>query len=72
MGDKQLVELADQLEQCTGNNMRMRYPDVLVFPQIPADAAVYNMDHAMRAIDIAGQTIKRTKELLRQYFPSVK
>ena len=62
VGDVTLKELARQLEGRVGNHRRMRYPDVLTFPKIPAD--VYGADDASAACDVAARAVDKVKTIL--------
>ena len=62
VGDDTLVELARQLEGRVGNHMRMRYPDVLTFPKIPAD--VYGADDASAACSATTCALDKVKDIL--------
>ncbi|XP_076442041.1 uncharacterized protein LOC143281029 [Babylonia areolata] len=63
VGDATLRRLAEQMEFRVGPHTRMRYPDVLVFPSVPAD--VYSGDDASMACALAGQVLERAKGLMR-------
>ncbi|KAL8590857.1 hypothetical protein ACOMHN_063169 [Nucella lapillus] len=52
IGDEPLQQLADQMESRMGPHIRMRYPDVLAYPNIPAD--VYSDHDVNLACDLAG------------------
>ena len=53
--DPFLKDLADQLEKRVGPDARMRYPDVLAYPRIPAE--VYSDDDATWACDVAARVV---------------
>ena len=60
--DSVLQDLADQLERRVGPHARMRYPDVLVYPRVPAD--VFSDDDASWACDKAGLVVDRVQSLI--------
>ena len=63
VGDSVLIGLAGQLEERLKSHMRMRYPDVLVYPLIPAD--VYSDDDCAWACDVAAQVVQRVESLIQ-------
>ncbi|XP_048257393.1 sacsin-like [Haliotis rufescens] len=62
LNNPQLSELASQLQCLIGDFNRMRYPDRLSFPSIPAD--VYTDDNARQACQVAQKILNLVKELL--------
>ena len=61
--DSVLQDLAEQLEKRVGPHARMRYPDVLVYPRVPAD--VYSDDDAGWACDKAALVVERVQSLIQ-------
>lgn len=61
--DLPLQHLAQQMESRMGPHTRMRYPDVLVYPCIPAD--VYSEDDVSMACDVAWRVLDRVQYLMR-------
>ena len=62
VGDDTLKELARQLEERVGNHRRMRYPDLLMFPKIPAD--VYGADDASAACTATACALDKVKDIM--------
>ena len=62
VGDAELKALAMQLERRVGNHMRMRYPDVLTYPRIPAE--VYVADDARFACSVTALALDSVKNIL--------
>ena len=62
IGDDSLTDLARQLEERVGNHMRMRYPDVLTYPRIPAD--VYDAEDVRFACSVTSCALDKVKTIL--------
>lgn len=62
VNDDDVRELASALDRRVGTHTRMRYPDVLLSPSIPAD--VYGDQEASDACDLATRVLNKTKTLL--------
>ena len=62
VGDPLLIELAGQLESCTSQHTRMRYPDMHMYPKIPAD--VFKEEHASVCRDVASKIVERVQAIL--------
>ena len=62
VADDSLMGLAQKLEGRVGNHMRMRYPDVLTYPRIPAE--VYVADDARFACSVTALALDSVKNIL--------
>ena len=60
LDDSQLTTLARQLDVRVGDSTRMRYPDQVLYPQVPND--VYSEDVARGAAELARQILDRVKD----------
>ena len=60
--DRELTELARQLEELVVNSTSMRYPDKLPRPKIPNDA--YTADDAEEALEIATKILEKVRNRL--------
>ncbi|KAL8589440.1 hypothetical protein ACOMHN_061651 [Nucella lapillus] len=61
--DSQLVDLVQRLETRVGPHSRMRYPDVMEYRHIPAEA--YGREDATFVCDLACQILERCERLMR-------
>ena len=62
VGDAELKALAMQLERRVGNHMRMRYPDLQMYPRIPAD--LYDAEDANLARYVSTCALSRVKNII--------
>ncbi|PVD20274.1 hypothetical protein C0Q70_20771 [Pomacea canaliculata] len=62
VNDCDVNELAAKLEKLVGTHIRMRYPDALLSPSIPAE--VYNDQQASEACDLTDGLLTKVKTLL--------
>lgn len=62
VNDCDVNELAAKLERLVGTHIRMRYPDALLSPSIPAE--VYNDQQASEACDLTDGLLTKVKTLL--------
>ena len=56
LNDCRLTQLASELENLVGSSTRMRYPDMMSFPQIPND--VYTAQMAHGALQLAKKIVE--------------
>ena len=61
--DASLLQLAQQMESRIGPHTRMRYPDVMSFPNVPAE--VYLDEHVNFACEVAGSVLERVRSLIQ-------
>ena len=59
LNDSELIQLASQLEGIVGDSTRMRYPDMVCFPQIPNE--VYTVQMAQKALQLAKRIVERVQ-----------
>ena len=62
INDVVLTDLARSLENRVGHHMRMRYPDVGSYPDIPAD--VYSEDDVMVTLDLAERAVEEAQSVM--------
>ena len=63
VSDASLLQLAHQMESQLGPHTRMRYPDVLCYPSVPAD--VYRDEHVILVCQVAGSALDRVRDLIQ-------
>lgn len=64
--DASLLQLAQKLESQIGPHTRMRYPDVVASPKVPAD--VYQDDDVCMALDVAEDVVEHVRRLIQVIF----
>ncbi|XP_070180537.1 sacsin-like [Littorina saxatilis] len=62
--DASLLQLAQKLESQIGPHTRMRYPDVVASPKVPAD--VYQDDDVCMALDVAEDVVEHVRRLIQR------
>ncbi|XP_076453314.1 sacsin-like [Babylonia areolata] len=62
VGDSDIITMVRDIERRLGQHTRMRYPDVLGYPRVPADE--YTEDDASWACDVAARVLERVQSLI--------